>query len=293
MNYEDLWHRLTSVYDTGEAKAIVRWVMDVRFGLSLADILCGKVAELSADDQSQLESIMHRLEKGEPVQYILGTVDFCGRQFHVEPGVLIPRPETAELCQWIVEERGKREVEGEYQILDVGTGSGCIAITLALEMPEAKMTAWDISDDALCIARQNAKALGANVIFEKQDILNISLTSHLLPLTSKYSLIVSNPPYICDKEKIAMEPNVLDYEPSLALFVPDDDPLRFYRAIAIFALKALKSQGCLYFEINPLYADALADMLRMMSWYDIQLKQDQYGKQRFLKAVKRIEGMKN
>ena len=174
MNYEDLWHRLTSVYDTGEAKAIVRWVMDVRFGLSLADILCGKVAELSADDQSQLESIMHRLEKGEPVQYILGTVDFCGRQFHVEPGVLIPRPETAELCQWIVEERGKREVEGEYQILDVGTGSGCIAITLALEMPEAKMMAWDISDDALCIARQNAKALGANVIFEKQDILNIS-----------------------------------------------------------------------------------------------------------------------
>ena len=183
MTYEELWHRLTHVYDAGEAKAIVRWVLDVRFGLSLADILCGKVTQLSADDQTELGKIMHRLEKGEPVQYVIGIADFYGRQFQVKPGVLIPRPETAELCEWIIRSE-KREVKSERLVLDIGTGSGCIAITLALEMPDTKVSAWDISNEALSIAQQNAQALKANVTFEKCDALNIPITSHLSPLNT-------------------------------------------------------------------------------------------------------------
>ena len=283
MTYEELWHRLSSLYGADEAKAIVRWVLDARFGMSFTEILCGKVSELSADDQTELEKIMLRLEKGEPVQYILGTTDFCGRPFHVSPAVLIPRPETAELSHTII---SSHQTAGKYEILDIGTGSGCIAITLALEIPEAKVTAWDISDDALAIAQENAKALGADVTFERMDILDISLTSHLSPLTSQFDLIVSNPPYICNKEKDAMEKNVLEHEPHLALFVPDEDPLRFYRAIAKFATTALKPDGMLYFEINPLYADALVELLSEIPYRDIQLRHDQFGKRRFLKATK-------
>ena len=286
MTYETLWHRLTPLYEPGEAKAIVRLVLDECYGLSWADVLGGKVTELSANDQTELEKIMLRLEKGEPVQYIIGVADFCGRSFHVEPGVLIPRPETEELCRMILVEGGKWKVEREYSILDIGTGSGCIAITLALEIQNAKVTAWDISDAALRIASENAKRLGASVTFEHRDVLSISLTSHLSPLTSHYDLIVSNPPYICHKEADGMAKNVLDYEPYLALFVSDDDPLLFYRAIAHYATKALKPQGSLFFEINPLYASSLTHLLSMMSYYDIKTLPDQFGKLRFLKATK-------
>ena len=300
MEYKELWHRLTHIYDAGEAKAIVRWVLDVRFALSWTDILCGKVTELSAHDQTELEKIMQRLEKGEPVQYIIGVADFFGRQFHVAPGVLIPRPETEELCRWILASdkhgltRTVREIphQSDAHILDIGTGSGCIAITLALELPDAKVTAWDISDEALRIAAGNAKSLGANVTFKHRDVLDSSLftlDSSLFTLHSslpKWDLIVSNPPYICEKEKSAMECNVLDHEPHLALFVPDDDPLLFYRAIAQYAAEALTAQGSLFFEINPLYAEDLVRMLRMMSYHDILIHQDQFGKSRFLKATK-------
>ena len=294
MTYEELWHRLTPLYEPGEAKAIVRLLLDERYGLSWADVLGGKVTELSANDQTELKKIMLRLEKGEPVQYIIGVADFCGRQFHVEPGVLIPRPETAELCQLILatESHGQTRniceipCHSDTNILDIGTGSGCIAITLALELPEAKVTAWDISDEALRIASENAKRLGASVTFEHRDVLSISLTSHLSPLTSHYDLIVSNPPYICRQETDGMAQNVLDYEPHLALFVPDNDPLLFYRAIAQYATKALKPQGALFFEINPLYVSSLTHLLSTMSCYDIKTLPDQFGKLRFLKATK-------
>ena len=294
MTYEELWHRLTPLYEPGEAKAIVRLLLDERYGLSWADVLGGKVTELSANDQTELEKIMLRLEKGEPIQYIIGVADFCGRQFHVEPGVLIPRPETAELCQLILatESHGQTRniceipCHSDANILDIGTGSGCIAITLALELPEAKVTAWDISDEALRIASENAKRLGASVTFEHRDVLSISLTSHLSPLTSHYDLIVSNPPYICRQETDGMAQNVLDYEPHLALFVPDNDPLLFYRAIAQYATKALKPQGALFFEINPLYVSSLTHLLSTMSCYDIKTLPDQFGKLRFLKATK-------
>ena len=272
MTYEDYWHRLSSLYDADEAKAIVRWVLDVRFGLSFTDILCGKVSELSADDQEELEKIMLRLEKGEPVQYVIGVADFCGRQFHVAPGVNLT------------------ECLSPCEVIDIGTGSGCIAITLALEIPEAKVTAWDISDEALHIAQENAKALEAEVIFEKKDVLIIipeqSSPTHSLSLTSKYDIIVSNPPYICDKEKEAMEKNVLEHEPHLALFVPDDDPLLFYRAIAKYALEALKPDGMLFFELNPIYAEDTESMLLDMGFKYTELRKDQYSKLRFLKALR-------
>ena len=296
MKYETLWRRLTGIYDTDEAKAIVRWVLDVRFGLSLTDIVCGKTDELSEAEQTELEAMMLRLEKAEPVQYVVGKAEFCGRMFHVEPGVLIPRPETGELCEMILEVRGKRREVRDYQILDIGTGSGCIAITLALEMPQANVTAWDISEKALRIAKKNADTLAADVTFEQHDILefeshleaqNISLTSHLSPLTSKsFDLIVSNPPYICDQEQATMERHVLKHEPHLALFVPDDDPLRFYRAIAHYAKATLKPNGLLYFELNPLYARETEALLQEQGFAETEIRPDMFGKQRFLKAKK-------
>ena len=278
MTYETLCHRLTTCYEAGEAKAIVRWVLDVRFGLSLADILCGKVTQLSSDDQAELEKIMIRLEKGEPVQYIIGVADFAGRQFKVAPGVLIPRPETAELCEWVVS-----EAMDASQLLDIGTGSGCIAITLAAELPHAQVSAWDISDEALCIARDNATRLGVNVTFEKHDILDISISASAQP---RYDVIVSNPPYIKPSERDEMEENVLSYEPSIALFAPADNPIIFYQKIADFAWKHLRDGGHLFFELNPLTAEAVGDYLRQLGFSDIEFRQDTYNKQRFLKATK-------
>lgn len=276
MTYETLWHRLTDLYEADEAKAIVRWVLDVHFGMSLADILCGKVTELSANDQEELEKIVQRLEKGEPVQYALGVADFCGRQFHVEPGVLIPRPETAELCQWI-----KRSTcLSPCEVLDIGTGSGCIAITLALDIPEAEVTGWDISDTALCIARQNAEALGADVTFEHQDALNPPSDSR------RWDVMVSNPPYICSEERDGMAKNVLDYEPYEALFGPRDDPSLFYKRIGDYAIRALKPGGYLYYELNPLTVDDVCNYLHQIGFTEIEIREDQYGKQRFLKTKK-------
>ena len=282
MEYKELWHRLTHIYDAGEAKAIVRWVLDVRFDMSWTDILCGKVTELSAHDQTELEKIMQRLEKGEPVQYIIGVADFFGRQFHVAPGVLIPRPETEELCRWIISQKGQSPL---CEILDIGTGCGCIAITLALELPDAKVTAWDISDDALRIAAGNAKSLGANVTFKHRDVLDSSLftldSSHL-----KWDLIVSNPPYIQPIECDEMAKNVLDYEPQIALFAPEDNPIVFYQCIGDYAWQHLNPGGLLFFELNPLTADQVCDSLRMTGFKEIEIHKDQFGKSRFLKATK-------
>ena len=290
MTYEELWHRLTPIYDTSEAKAIVRWVLDVRFGLSMTDILCGKVTELSSNNQTELEKITARLEKAEPVQYVLGTADFCGRQFHVAPGVLIPRPETAELCEWIIESEKRKKSSEKCSLLDIGTGSGCIAITLALEMPEAKVSAWDISDEALRIAQENAKFLGADISFEHQDILDSSLfTFHSSLFTfhsSLYNIIVSNPPYIQPSERDGMDKNVLDYEPETALFAPEDNPIIFYQRIGDYAIRSLMPGGLLYFELNPQTAEAVGNYLESIGFQEAEIRQDQFGKQRFLKAKK-------
>ena len=195
MTYDELWRRLAAVYDAGEAKAIVRMVLDERFGLSATDVYCGKVTQLSSDKQTELEKIMQRLEQAEPVQYVLGTTMFCDKAIHVAPGVLIPRPETEELCRWVME----TTVGDNPLILDVGTGSGCIAITLALELSGAKVTAWDVSTVAINIAGQNAFRLCADVNFMLQDALTPPSDE------AKWNVIVSNPPYICEREKKDME----------------------------------------------------------------------------------------
>lgn len=320
--YQQLWQSLTPLYDAGEAQAIVRTVLDVKYGMTLTDIICGKVNEISADEERKLEEIIIRLQKGEPVQYVLGEADFAGRTFHVEPGVLIPRPETAELCQWIEEDMaGKSTVSSEdfsedspqatddaRRILDICTGSGCIAITLGLNIPNSEVTGWDISEDALRIAQGNVEMMKAgNVRIEHQDALALPKAAETdnekmkgnddkevvkpkgeakTPSTQKWDLIVSNPPYICEKEKADMEKNVLEHEPSLALFVPDEDPLKFYRAIAEYASSALKSGGALYFEINPIYEKETREMLLKLDFKDIETKEDAFGKKRMMRAMK-------
>lgn len=286
--YQQFWQSLTPLYDAGEAQAIVRTVLDVEYGMTLTDIICGKVNELSSDEERNLEEIITRLQNGEPVQYVLGEADFAGRTFHVEPGVLIPRPETAELCQWIEEEVSSLEADERKQILDICTGSGCIAITLGLNIPNSEVTGWDISEDALRIAQGNVEMLKAgNVRIEYQDALMLPKTAEAESSLSKgWNIIVSNPPYICEKEKADMEKNVLEHEPSIALFVPDEDPLKFYRAIAEYASSALKSEGALYFEINPIYEKETREMLEELGFKDIETKEDAYGKKRMMKAMK-------
>ena len=299
MTYNQLWKRLTAIYNEREAQAIVRTVLDALFGMSLTDICLGKVTQLSADDTTRLEKIMQRLEKSEPVQYVLGAEWFAGRLFDVAPGVLIPRPETEDLVKWACdeakekekednskEERGKEEKEVSKKeevphpsILDIGTGSGCIAITVALALPQARVTAWDISTDALAIAAGNAHKLGASVRFEHQDALSAPDDEE------RWDVIVSNPPYICDRERADMSDNVLSYEPELALFVPDNDPLLFYRAIARYASKALKPGGRLLFETNTAYAHEVAQVMADEGFTAIEVRNDCFGKPRMVKGA--------
>ena len=275
--------------------------MDVGYGLTMTDIIGGAVETL---DESRLNEQLRRLQAGEPVQYVLGRTFFCGHEFRVRPGVLIPRPETEELvgvaCDRVArygersgrsnrvarygERSGRSDGEGSgraVRILDIGTGSGCIAISLALAIPDAQVEAWDVSDEALAIARENASHLGAKVTFKKEDILR----KQVAPSLGKATLIISNPPYICEKERKDMEQRVLDHEPSLALFVPDDDPLLFYRSIAEYATRALTPRGLLLFEINPLYKDAMEEMLLSLHFHDIVFHEDQFGNIRFCESV--------
>ena len=221
--------------------------------------------------------MMAKLDQGEPIQYVMGYAPFCGRHFHVEPGVLIPRPETQQLVEWAVEEIGKSAARS---VLDIGTGSGCIAISIALEAPLSEVSAWDISTDALRIARGNAASLHAPVEFRQQDALHAPMEDR-----EKWDLIISNPPYVMEKERKEMADNVLRHEPSLALFVPNDDPLRFYRAIARYGKHALRPGGTLFFEINPLLAEDMLRLLEEESYQHVQLIADAFGKSRFTKAT--------
>ena len=291
-NYSALWHRLLPIYAASEAQAVIRLVLEDLYGFTLTDLAMGSVEALPVKEQQRLDAIIARLRKGEPVQYILGKARFCGRNFHVTPAVLIPRPETEELCRIIIENTNKPLTPNTQhpapKILDIGTGSGCIAITLALDLPDAEVTAIDVSAPALKIASENADHLHAELNFLRQDILKVDLedADANQKASAHWDIIVSNPPYIAEKEKSNMEANVLDYEPGLALFVPDDDPLRFYRAIANYAVRALSDNGHLYFEINPLYAEPLQRMLSQKGFTDIQIINDQFGKQRFIACKK-------
>ena len=276
-----MWRKLAQVYGEGEAKAVARMVYEVRYGLTLSDVYIGKDTQLSLDHQAELEEITKRLMEHEPVQYILGLADFCGRQFHVEPGILIPRPETEHLCRLIT----KRVAIGfptrtTRTILDIGTGSGCIAITLALDIPNSQVTAWDISPIALRVAKGNAEQLGAQVNVVENDMLQ--QTYQVAP---QWDLIVSNPPYICDSEAEQMEANVLDYEPEIALFVPDDNPLQFYVPIMNYAQSALHPGGELWLETNPLYEEIIEERLLELG-FNVTAHDDQFGKTRFIQAIR-------
>ena len=279
MTYHDFWHRLAQVYDEREAQAIARTVYDVRYGLSLADLLMGRDA---AVPQQELELLAARLEQQEPVQYVLGQADFCGRTFCVEPGVLIPRPETAELCRWVTaESSGFKFQTSNFTVLDIGTGSGCIAVTLALDLPGSRVTAWDVAPAALRVAARNAQRLGAAVTVVANDMLQ--QTCQVPP---QWHLIVSNPPYVCRSEATRMQANVLDYEPETALFVPDDDPLRFYRPVMNYARSALCPDGRLYLEVNPLYEEYIEERLLELGFGDVTARSDQFGNTRFIKATR-------
>jgi len=278
MTYQELCKSLASRYPEREAKAVIRYQLEVGYGLSMADIISGAAESIPSDEMGKK---LRRLLNGEPVQYVVGKAEFGGRIFRVTPDVLIPRPETYELCQWLEEEeRGKRKEERDFSILDIGTGSGCIAITLALDMPQAKVEAWDISADALTVARENAQELQAKVKFEQVDVLSSLPAQGGLGWVS----IISNPPYICQKEAVEMEQHVLDHEPHQALFVPDEDPLLFFRAIARLGQKALHKDGRLYFEINPAYHQELTKMLDKMGYSEIETRKDLFGKNRMIKA---------
>lgn len=281
MTYSEIWHRIATSYEDGEARAIARILIEELFGLSYTDIVCGATDQLSADDTLRLDTAVRRIEQGEPLQHVLGYADFCGNHFGVNASVLIPRPET----EWLVDE-GERLMNSASnaapsapkRILDIGTGSGCIAISLKLRLGEAYVEAWDISEEALRTAESNAKALKAEVAFCKRDALRAEES------VAPWNLIVSNPPYICDSERADMDDNVLLHEPHTALFVPDDDPLRFYRAIARYALRSLNNGGSLLFECNTRYAEATGEMMREMGFEDVTVNDDCFGLPRFVKG---------
>ena len=377
MTYSEIWHRIATSYDDGEARAIARILIEELFGLSYADIVCGATEQLSADDTLRLDTAVRRIEQGEPLQHVLGYADFCGNRFSVNGSVLIPRPET----EWLVDEGAKlmkgciasdetqhKAPHSPKRILDIGTGSGCIAISLKLRLGDAYVEAWDISEEALRTAQDNADSLKAEVVFRKRDALKAegeclqggalvssaptgqamdsinsnegalvssapteqtmdsinsnegalvssaptgqtmdSINSNEGALVSSapteqamdsinyseanilaapWDLIVSNPPYICDSERSAMDDNVLLHEPHTALFVPDDDPLRFYRAIARYALLTLNIGGSLLFECNTRYAEATGAMLRDMGFEEVTVSDDCFNLPRFVRGRK-------
>lgn len=297
MTYHDICQRLTPLYGQQEAKAMTRMLLEDLFSLSFADILCGATEHLSDADTLRLQQSVARLLDAEPLQYVTGTAFFCGHPFHVAPGVLIPRPET----EWMVDTAVGLATASAPRILDIGTGSGCIAISISLALADrhCHTEAWDISEDALRIATDNAERLGAEVKFRRRDALRLEEDfpaeenqggAEVLiadnASSASWDIIVSNPPYICNREAVDMHANVLRHEPHLALFVPDTDPLLFYRAIARYAMRSLRKGGWLLFECNTLYAHDTAQMVSDMGFATSVVKDDCFGKPRFVKAQK-------
>ena len=278
MTYRELWNTLTPVCGEREAKSVARLVFEQRFGLDMTDICIGKDKQLSEETHNEMKKIAARLLQNEPVQYVLGCETFCGRTFAVRPGVLIPRPETEGLIR-LMRSLGSREKPAP-RILDIGTGSGCIAITAALDMAGADVTAWDISEEALATAEENASTLGARVRFVRQDALRPPVDEAL------WDFVVSNPPYICMKERAEMSRNVLDHEPATALFVPDDDPLLFYRALSALGRAVLPRGGRMYLETNRAYGRDVCARLLADGYADARLSRDSYGNDRLVTAVR-------
>lgn len=297
MTYHDICQRLTPLYGLQEAKAMTRLLLEDLFSLSFADILCGATEHLSDADSLRLQQSVDRILDAEPLQYVTGIAFFCGHPFHVAPGVLIPRPET----EWMVDTAANLVMSSAPRILDIGTGSGCIATSMSLALADKHCytEAWDISEDALRIAADNAERLGADVKFRRRDALRLEenflaeenqggaeALSDTNAAAESWDIIVSNPPYICNREAADMHANVLRHEPHLALFVPDTDPLLFYRAIARYAMRSLRKGGWLLFECNTLYAHDTAQMASDMGFAKSVVEDDCFGKPRFVKAQK-------
>lgn len=269
------YRSLAPRFGEGEARWMVRLMMEEFKNYSPVDMAVRGDFDAGENVERHIDETVGRLLNGEPIQYIFGKARFYGMNLKATPDVLIPRPETEELVDLIVNDRGG---ERDLRVLDVCTGSGCIAIALARNLPFSEVDAIDISREALAVARENASELKAAVSFKEGDALRMGADG------AEYDIIVSNPPYIAEHERAEMDRNVLEHEPALALFVPDADPLRFYIAIARYALVALKEQGGLYFEINPLYASDLAGQMKTMGWSDVSIQPDMQKKSRFLIA---------
>jgi release factor glutamine methyltransferase len=263
-------------YPDSEALSLAKMSLTEAFGFSTLELYGGKDKEISGNRLRDLHEMLSRLKKNEPIQYIIGTESFCGLTFEVNPNVLIPRPETQELVRWI--ESDWKSVP--CRILDIGTGSGCISISLAKFLEDAKVESWDISEGALQVARRNCVRNETEVLLRQQDVLSA------VPEGELYQVIVSNPPYICEKEKVDMDANVLDWEPETALFVPDADPLLFYRKIAELGISMLCEGGALYFEINRAYGEETLRMLEGLGYRQLELRKDDFGNDRMIKACR-------
>lgn len=276
--YIDLSTALHAIYDVREASALAQQVLEHITGATRLERLTDKHNALTPEQGSEYDRIKPLLLQGIPLQYVLGTEWFMGRQFMVNEDVLIPRPETEELVQWIIDDNKSKEIT----ILDIGTGSGCIPISLQLALPQSAVSAIDVSSGALNVAIQNATSLNANVDFRKVDFLDKTQWTTL----GIYDVIVSNPPYIPETESNTLHTNVRDHEPGLALFVPGNDALLFYRNIAEFGLSNLKENGIIYCELHVDYAIDTQALFTAMGYRHTELRKDMHGNLRMLKAQK-------
>lgn len=275
---ERIYSALAQTSEENERSAIVRAICCDILGISTTAYYLKESVVLTAEQESLLDSIIMRLQQGEPLQYIEGKAPFYGMGFIVNPNVLIPRPETAELVDWIINDYTTQQPH----ILDLGTGSGCIAISLSKQMPQATVEACDISEGALEVAKANNRENGTSVTFFHHDILDLTT-----PLPHSYNILVSNPPYIMQSEATDMELHVTEWEPHTALFVPDNDALRFYRAIAeIGQTEALKPGGHIYVEINQALGKETAELFESYGYKEVTLRKDIFGNDRMIKCYK-------
>lgn len=268
---------LKDFFSPGEIRALTNMILEKELNLTATDILTRKLTNLSEASTRNIEEITNRLKKFEPIQYILGETYFFNLRFKINNNVLIPRPETEELVEWVLSFAKNKKMN----ILDIGTGSGCIAVSVAKNSPGSTVFGWDVSADAIEIARANALLNHTEVKFEVKDILEKQAHD------GAFDLIVSNPPYIAETEKTDMEENVLGFEPHLALFVPNSNPLLFYEKISEFAQMHLAKDGALFFEINRANGEEITEMLVEKGFKQVELRRDISGNQRMIKAVKK------
>ena len=283
--YRDIRARLIeSGMPEGEAKAVTLLLMEKACGMTAIEALTNDPK--GEKHRPKLMQYAQRIAAGEPVQYVLGEADFCGMSIKVRPGVLIPRKETEELVNWIVESLHSncQLSTVNCQLLDIGTGSGCIAVALAKKLERAEVEAWDVSEEALLVAKENAERNGVEIRVKKVDVL--LMDNGQRTTDNYYDVMVSNPPYICEEESKEMEQNVLEHEPRIALFVPDHDPLLFYRRIGELGLQKLRGGGALFFEINRRFGSEVVQLLQGMNYQKVDIRQDIFGNDRMVKAIK-------